>query len=186
MTLPPVFLDRDGVINRNREDYVKTVAEFLPLPGAIDSIVRLCRAGHPVVVVTNQSCIARGICGEDTVRAVNDHLSELVRSAGGVLSGIYCCPHHPDEGCGCRKPAVGMIESAVRDLGLPPGGFIVGDAASDIELGEKAGLRTILVMTGRGMEQLELMGPAGPPGPWRLAKDLAQAVDIILSGDGRT
>ncbi|OPL18499.1 MAG: hypothetical protein AVO35_03995 [Candidatus Aegiribacteria sp. MLS_C] len=184
MTPLPVYLDRDGVINRNRRYYVRGIDDFIPLPGAIQSIVRLYRAGHPVVVVTNQSCIGRGLCDEDSVRAVNYHLSELVSTAGGVLSGIYYCPHLPDDGCSCRKPATGMVDSAVRDLDLPSGGFIVGDAVSDMELGRNAGLRTIMVMTGRGREQLELIESTGLPGPWRVAEDISEAVDIILSLNG--
>lgn len=175
----PVFLDRDGVINRNRADYVRSLSEWEPLPGAIDSIVRLSRAGHPVVVITNQSAVARNFCTEEEVGVVHRHLENMVREAGGEISGVYYCPHHPDEGCSCRKPETGMIESARNDLSLSPGGYIVGDADSDMELGRRTGLKTILVLTGRGREQLETIRSSGLPAPWRIAEDIVQAVSMI-------
>lgn len=176
----PVFLDRDGVINRNRDDYVKSVEEWVPLPGAISSIVRLSRAGHAVVVVTNQSSIAREFCSEEDVREVNRYMTGLVEDKGGTIAGVYYCPHHPESGCSCRKPETGMVDAARDELGLPPGGYIVGDAYSDMELGRRAGLRTILVLTGRGREQLTAIRSRNCPLPWRVAKDLTAAVEIIL------
>lgn len=182
----PVFLDRDGVINRNRADYVKSVDEWVPLPGAISSLVRLSLAGHPVVVVTNQSSIGRDLCSEAEVRAVNRYMTDLVEEAGGTISGVYYCPHHPNSGCSCRKPETGMVDAARKELDLPPGGYMVGDADSDMELGRRAGLRTILVLTGRGREQLGALRSLNSTPPWRVAEDLTAAVDIILrdSGEG--
>ncbi|MBN2587148.1 MAG: HAD-IIIA family hydrolase [Candidatus Fermentibacteraceae bacterium] len=180
----PVFLDRDGVINRDRDDYVKSLEEWKPFPGAVASIVRLCSAGHPVVVITNQSAIGRNYCTEACVRDIHSHLTELVRDAGGALSGIYYCPHRPDEGCACRKPETGMVDAARSDLDLPAGGYIVGDAESDMELGRRAGLKTILVLTGRGSDQLGIMESGGLPAPWRVAGDISEAVEIIISDSG--
>lgn len=178
----PVFLDRDGVINRNRDDYVRSLGDWDPIPGSIEAIVRLSSSGHPVIVVTNQSAIARNYCSEDTVLDIHRHLEEMVEEAGGSILGVYYCPHHPDDSCECRKPAIGMVNAARSDLGLPPGGYIVGDALSDMELGRRAGLRTILVLTGRGEDQLRRMAARGLEMPWRVAADLAEAADIITGG----
>lgn len=177
----PVFLDRDGVINENRADYVKSLSEWVPIDGAMEAIASLSGAGHPVVVVTNQSALARGYCGVRQVEAIHKRLKELAEDSGGIISGIYYCPHHPDDGCLCRKPQTGMILRARDDLDLPHGGYMVGDAASDMELGERAGLKTILVLTGRGEDQLEIMRSGGAVLPWRVARDITEACGIILT-----
>jgi histidinol-phosphate phosphatase family protein len=181
--LPPVFLDRDGVINRNREDYVRSIADWEPIPGAMEAVARLSRAGHPVIVVTNQSAVARGYCSLSDVEAVHALMRVRVEEAGGLLTAVYYCPHHPDELCMCRKPLIGMIDMARTEHGLPSGGYLVGDAASDMEMGRRAGLFTILVLTGRGRTQLHRMTIDGTGMPWRVAADLSEASDIILGSD---
>jgi D-glycero-D-manno-heptose 1,7-bisphosphate phosphatase len=178
--LPPVFLDRDGVINRNRDDYVRSIADWVPIPGSIEAVARLSGAGHPVIVVTNQSAVARGYCALADVEAVHALMRTRIEEAGGSLTGVYYCPHHPDEHCICRKPEIGMIDRARAEHLLPSGGYLVGDAVSDMEMGRKAGLLTILVLTGRGAAQLLRMKSGGDPMPWKVAADLAEAVDIIL------
>lgn len=181
MGAEPVFLDRDGVINLNRVDYVRSLKEWLPIPGAIEALAKLSNAGHPVIVLTNQSAIARKYCTVSDVEEIHRHLINLVCSAGGVISGIYYCPHHPDDECECRKPRTGMIESARRELSLPDGGYIVGDADSDMELGRWAGLKTLLVLTGRGEDQLRKINAEGCIRPWKVTKNLSSAVDIIFA-----
>jgi D-glycero-D-manno-heptose 1,7-bisphosphate phosphatase len=181
--LPPVFLDRDGVINRNREDYVRSIADWEPIPGALEAIARLSRAGHPVIVVTNQSAVSRGYCSLTDVEEVHALMKARVEEAGGLLTTVCYCPHHPDELCMCRKPETGMIDRARTEHGLPPGGYLVGDAASDMEMGRRAGLFTILVLTGRGADQLRHMSIDGTGMPWRVAADLSEASDIILASD---
>ena len=178
--LKPVFLDRDGVINLNRADYVRSLREWIPIPGAIEAIVRLSNAGHPVIVLTNQSAIARNYCRVSDVEGIHLHLLHLVSKAGGLISGIYYCPHHPDDGCECRKPRTGMIESARNELNLPDGGYIVGDADSDMELGRRTGLKTVLVLTGRGKEQLRKINSDDYPRPWKVTENITSAVDLIL------
>lgn len=182
----PVYLDRDGVINENRDDYVRSLTDWVPIPGSIEAAARLARAGHPVIVVTNQSAVARGYCTAVDVETVNAALRAAVAEAGGTLAGVYCCPHAPGAGCSCRKPATGMIDQARAELGLPPGGWLVGDAATDMEMGRRAGLRTILVLTGRGRRQLAEIRSLGEPEPWRTADDLSDAVGIILGERGGT
>jgi D-glycero-D-manno-heptose 1,7-bisphosphate phosphatase len=183
LPLPPVFLDRDGVINRNREDYVRSVADWEPIPGSIEAVARLSRAGHPVIVVTNQSAVARGYCGLADVEAVHARMRARIEEAGGSLTAVYYCPHHPDENCACRKPETGMIDRARIEHFLPSGGYLVGDAASDMEMGRKASLLTIMVLTGRGSAQLLRMESGGDPMPWKVAADLAEAAHIILGHD---
>ncbi len=178
--LKPVYLDRDGVINLNRADYIRSLEEWIPIPGAIEAIVRLSNAGHPVIVLTNQSAIARNYCRVSDVEGIHKHLLHLACKAGGFISGIYYCPHHPDDGCECRKPRTGMIESARSELNLPDGGYIVGDADSDMELGRRTGLKTVLVLTGRGKDQLRTIDSDDCIRPWKVTENITSAVDIIL------
>ncbi len=176
----PVFLDRDGVINRDSSDYIKSLEEWVPLPGAIEAIVRLSNAGHPVIILTNQSAIARRFCRVSDVEEIHLHLQHQVSKAGGLISGIYYCPHHPDDGCECRKPRTGMVESARREFDLPDGGYIIGDADSDMELGRRTGLKTVLVLTGRGNDQLRKINSEGFTRPWKVTENISSAVEIIL------
>ena len=181
MGAEPVFLDRDGVINMNRTDYVRSLKEWIPFPGAIEALAKLSNAGHPVIVLTNQSAIAREYCTVSDVEEIHQHLLNLVSSAGGMISGIYYCPHHPDDECECRKPRTGMIESARMELNLPAGGYIVGDADSDMELGRRAGLKTLLVLTGRGEDQFKKINSEGCIRPWKVTDNISSAVDIIFA-----
>lgn len=181
----PVFVDRDGVINANRPDYVRNLSQWVPLPGAFVSLARLCRASHPVVVVTNQSGIGRGLFTEEDLLVIHRRMTELLHREGGGFAGVYHCPHTPEEGCSCRKPRVGMIRRARRELGLPSGGWMVGDALTDVEMGFRAGLRTVLVLSGRGAEQWNRARESGAPEPYAVVPDLSAAVDRILA-DSRT
>ncbi len=176
----PVYLDRDGVLNENVPDYVTSLDRWVPIPGALEAAAVLSMAGHPVVVVTNQSAVGRGLMTASAVEEINSALSGRVAALGGRLAGVYHCPHRPEEGCLCRKPGTGMVDSARRDLDLPAGGWIVGDAASDMEMGRRAGLGCIMVLTGRGGRQLPLVRAEG----WRplVAEDMSQAAILILSG----
>lgn len=178
---PPVFLDRDGVINENRSSYVRKPAQWVPVPGAVESVARLYRAGYPVVVVTNQSGIARGYYSSHDVDAIHSVMAESFRAAGAELDAVYYCPHHPSQGCGCRKPETGMIDQARMENSFPTGGWIVGDAHSDMELGRRSGLSTILVLTGRGVSQLEKIRAEGETEPDHITGSLVSAVELILS-----
>jgi histidinol-phosphate phosphatase family protein len=141
-----VFLDRDGVINRERLDYVKSWGEFVPLPGAYEAIRGLGRAGFAVVVVTNQSAINRGLVAPVVVEEIHRRMLAGVAEAGGRIDAVYVCPHRPDEGCACRKPRAALIERALAELGLARGGsYLIGDAERDLVAGRAAGLSTVLV-----------------------------------------
>ncbi len=176
----PIYLDRDGVINENRADYVKNPSEWIPLPGAISAMAALSKAGHPLVVVTNQSGIGRGYYTSEDVNLIHDVMQNAFSSAGITHVPILFCPHHPDNKCACRKPETGMIDRAKTDLRLPEGGWMIGDAHSDIELGRKSGLTTILVLTGRGRVQLEMIKAENLAMPDYVTDSLVSALEILL------
>lgn len=181
MGLPAVFLDRDGVINRNRGDYVLSWAEFEFLPGSLEALRRLAGLGWPVVVVTNQSPIGRGLVSSRTIADINRRMMALVRDAGGRLDAVYSCPHWPEEGCECRKPRPGLLLMAARDLGLDlERSCLIGDGAGDIEAGLACGCRSLLVQTGRGVEELARLRERGVEG-YEVVADLARAVECVLA-----
>lgn len=146
-----VILDRDGVINRDSDAFVKSVAEWLPLPGSIDAIARLSKAGFTVAIASNQSGISRGLFGLEALEAMHTRLHELVRAAGGAVDRIEICPHGPDDGCDCRKPAPGLLRKLAAHYGVTLAGVpVIGDAARDLEAAIAVGARPILVRTGKG------------------------------------
>jgi D-glycero-D-manno-heptose 1,7-bisphosphate phosphatase len=158
MTIPAVFLDRDGVINRNRADHVKCWEEFEFLPGALEALRLLAQVGLPVIVVSNQGAIGRGLTTRAAVDDTNRRMVAAIRRAGGRVDDVLYCPHRPEDGCECRKPRSGLLlQAAARwDLDLRRS-ILVGDAHSDVLAAENAGCRSLLVLTGRGREQIELL-----------------------------
>ncbi|SOC51373.1 D-alpha,beta-D-heptose 1,7-bisphosphate phosphatase [Chromohalobacter canadensis] len=147
-----VILDRDGVINRDSDDYVKSLDEFLPYPQAIEAIARLSQAGWTVAVATNQSGIARGYFDVATLEAMHAKMQELVNAAGGEIIYTAYCPHGPDDGCCCRKPLPGLLERIRDALGLETleGSWMVGDSLRDLQAGDAVGCQSALVRTGKG------------------------------------
>lgn len=178
---PPIYLDRDGVINENRSDYVKKPSEWIPIPGAISAMATLCKAGYPLVVVTNQSGIGRGYYTSEDVNLIHEVMQNAFNCAGIDHVPILYCPHHPEDKCSCRKPEKGMIDRARIDFDLPEGGWMIGDAQSDMELGRKSGLETILVLTGRGRTQLEMIKAENQIMPDHISDSLVSALDILLA-----
>ena len=174
-----VFLDRDGVINENRDDYVRSVDEFVFLPGALESLARLKEAGIAVVIVSNQAGVGRGLLDPAELDRINRKMCRMIADHGGEISGSYYCIHRKDEGCECRKPEIGLFRKACDEIGLSmEGSFLIGDGESDIEAGHKAGCRTILVLTGRSSaDEVESWRWK----PDRIASDLPAAVDYILA-----
>ncbi|WP_163577084.1 D-glycero-beta-D-manno-heptose 1,7-bisphosphate 7-phosphatase [Halomonas faecis] len=151
-----VILDRDGVINQDSDDYIKTLDEFIPYPSAIAAIARLSQAGWSVAVATNQSGIARGYYDETTLETMHHRLHTLVREAGGEIAHIAVCPHGPDDGCSCRKPLTGLLEQIRDALGMKTlkGSWMVGDSLRDVQAGEAMGCHSALVRTGKGARTL--------------------------------
>ena len=143
-----VFLDRDGTLNRDT-GYVRSAQELELLPAVPESLARLNQAGARLVLITNQSGIARGLLTIDSLRAIHEDLCARLQQGGARLDAIYYCPHHPDDQCGCRKPQIGMITRAVSDLDLDLArSYVVGDQTRDVELARRIGARSILVTTG--------------------------------------
>jgi D-glycero-D-manno-heptose 1,7-bisphosphate phosphatase len=145
------MVDRDGVINEDSDEYVKSIAEWRPIAGSLEAISALTRAGYRVVVVTNQSGVGRGLFDEATLGAIHRHMLGAVRAVGGDLAGIYYCPHTPADDCDCRKPRPGLFTRLEVELGVTVRGApYVGDKVSDIDAAEAVGARPMLVRSGRG------------------------------------
>jgi len=193
MGRPAVFLDRDGTIVREVE-YLRSPQELRLLPRAGEAIRRLNEAGFAVIVVTNQSGIARGLLTEDDLEEIHTVLRRRLARRGARLEAIYWCPHHPEaplleyrRRCRCRKPSPGMLLRAGRELDLDLAQcYAIGDGERDVEAGQRAGCRTVLVRTGYGAETEARLG-AGLPAD-HVADDLSGAVEWILGerrGRGR-
>jgi D-glycero-D-manno-heptose 1,7-bisphosphate phosphatase len=141
-----VLIDRDGVINRDSDQYIKSVAEWQPLPGSLEAIRDLTAAGFEVAVVTNQSGIGRGLFSEPTLHAIHAEMQRAIEAVGGRLAGVFYCPHRPDAGCDCRKPAPGLLLEAALAFGVSLDGVaFIGDKLSDVEAANAAGARPIVV-----------------------------------------
>lgn len=176
--MPAIILDRDGVINRDSVNFIKSVGEWEALPGSLEAIARLSAAGWRVAVCTNQSGVARGLLDARTLDAIHEHMRTQVRGLGGQVHGIYVCPHGPDQGCGCRKPAPGLLLTAARSLGFVLAGTpVVGDAARDMAAAASVDARPIRVRTGK-----DVHAPGGGTGKdAEVYDDLRQAVDRLLN-----
>jgi histidinol-phosphate phosphatase family protein len=153
---PSIFLDRDGVLIENRSDYVRDWSQVKIIPEAIRALSLAPIEKYKVVIVTNQSAVGRGLILLKTAQEINQRLVNLIRDHGGQIDGVYMCPHRPEDGCSCRKPLPGLLLQAAGDLSIDlQRSWMIGDAWSDVQAGEAAGLRgTILLKTGRGTEQL--------------------------------
>lgn len=178
-----IFLDRDGVINENRPDHVKSWAEFEFLPGALTSIRRLSATGLPIFIVTNQAIISRQLVTEATLHNIHHYMTGAIHEAGGRVDKVYFCPHDRDDNCDCRKPCPGMLQQAAMEFGVDlTQSFMVGDAWTDMQAGLSVGSRGILVMTGRGRGQGNFAKClADYPVRFGAACDLADATTMILS-----
>ncbi|WP_337833269.1 D-glycero-beta-D-manno-heptose 1,7-bisphosphate 7-phosphatase [Geoanaerobacter pelophilus] len=178
-----VFIDRDGTINEEKE-YLYRPEAFEFIPGVPEAIRILGEAGFLVVVVTNQSGVARGYYGEDDVRSLHRYMDELLLTAGAKVDAYYFCPHHPVNGvgeyridCRCRKPMPGMLLQAVSDLGIDlSASWMIGDKLADVEAGIAAGCRSAMVLTGYGTEEQTKL-PVDVP----VFKDLLAAAQAILT-----
>ena len=171
------MVDRDGVINEESPDFIKSVAEWRPIRGSLEAIADLHRAGWRIAVVTNQSGIGRGLYDEATLARIHEHMRERVRATGGELVGIYYCPHLPEDECECRKPRPGMFRALERELGVAVRGApYIGDRMSDVEAAENVGARPILVRTGTGAVTEGLLLARGVP----VFDDLAAAARSLL------
>ncbi|MGH8162684.1 MAG: D-glycero-beta-D-manno-heptose 1,7-bisphosphate 7-phosphatase [Gammaproteobacteria bacterium] len=171
----PIVLDRDGVINVDRKDYVKSPEELEFIPGSLEAMARFTRAGYDLVIATNQSGIGRGLYSRESVDAIHQKLIRSAARHGARISGIYVCPHAPLADCDCRKPAPGLLERIARDFRLDPAKLImIGDTAKDLRTARAVGARAVLVRTGQGEVTLD-----ADPEAENYA-DLAHAADALL------
>jgi D-glycero-D-manno-heptose 1,7-bisphosphate phosphatase len=179
-----VFLDRDGVIVENRLEHVKCWSEVRFLEGTLAAMRRLAASSRAIVIVSNQGVVGRGLLDEEVAWQLQRRIVAEIVAGGGRVDASYLCPHHPQAGCDCRKPAPGMLLRAARELDLDLSrSWLVGDALSDLEAARAAGVRGILVRTGRGSEQQALVsGTAGFCEP--IVADLAAAAQRILNFPG--
>jgi D-glycero-D-manno-heptose 1,7-bisphosphate phosphatase len=146
-----VILDRDGVINKDSAAYIKSPEEWIPIPGSLEAIARLHRAGWHVVVATNQSGLARNLFDTDTLVRIHDKMRRCVSDAGGQIDAIFFCPHGPHDNCNCRKPRSGLFLDLARRLRISLHGVpAIGDSLHDLHAAKAAGALPILVRTGKG------------------------------------
>lgn len=174
-----IILDRDGVINRDSSEFVKSPDEWLPLPGSIAAIARLSRAGYTVTVASNQSGLARGLFGRNALRAMHRKLRALVEAEGGRVDRIVVCPHGPDDNCNCRKPKPGLLTRLARHYNTSLDGVpVVGDSLRDLQAAASAGAVPTLVLTGNGRKTSRELPPE--LGAVRTYDDLAAfAADLL-------
>ncbi|SBT07231.1 D-glycero-beta-D-manno-heptose-1,7-bisphosphate 7-phosphatase [Candidatus Accumulibacter aalborgensis] len=174
-----VILDRDGVINYDSKQFIKSPAEWRPIPGSIEAIAKLSQAGYRVVLATNQSGIGRGLFDMDTLNAIHDKMHRAVQAAGGRIDAIFYCPHPIDAGCRCRKPMPGMFERIASCFNVDLTGTpAVGDSLRDLHVAAAMRARPLLVLTGKGTQT---MAEGGLPEGTLVFADLAAATDHILS-----
>lgn len=173
-----IVLDRDGVINFDSDDYIKSPDEWAPIPGSLEAIARFNHAGYKVWVTTNQSGLARGLFDAKVLEQIHDKMRRELARVGGAIEAIYFCPHGPDEGCLCRKPRPGLLRELAGQLQCDLAGVpAVGDSLSDIQAAQAVGARPILVLTGKGLATLEKGGvPADVP----VYNNLAAVADALL------
>lgn len=179
MPIKTVILDRDGVINFDSVQFIKSPGEWKPIPGSLEAIARLNQAGFRVVVATNQSGIGRGLFDMDTLNAIHEKMHKALFAVGGRVDAIFYCPHPADSKCNCRKPKPGMFNRIAACLNVDlKGAPAVGDSARDLQASVAAGCQPILVLTGKGAKTLE---DGGLPEGTLVFPDLAAAVSHILA-----
>lgn len=178
-----IILDRDGVINYDSQEYIKSPEEWLPIPGSLDAIAQLNRSGFHVLVVTNQSGVARGYYDIDTLDLIHEKMMRELAAVGGYIDEIFFCPHHPDDACHCRKPKPGLFHEIIKKYPLQLSEtFFIGDSISDIRAAEAAGCLPILVRTGNGELALQRYPELANIPHF---KDLNEAAAYVLSQQGK-
>lgn len=181
---PLIILDRDGVINRDSDEYIKSPDEWIPIDRSLEAIARLTHAGWSIAVATNQSGIERGLFDINTLHAIHNKMINAVSEAGGRIDGLFFCPHAGDSGCNCRKPATGLYQDIGTRFGKSLEGVpVIGDALRDMQAGAQMKCRLWLVRTGKGDRTIAAAkvdpSKALPPGT-RISADLFDAVDELL------
>jgi len=173
-----VVLDRDGVINYDSDAYIKSPAEWRPIPGSLDAIARLHRAGFTVTVATNQSGVTRGLFTLAALDAIHRKMNNAIEVAGGKLETVFVCPHAPWDNCNCRKPKPGLLNQIAEQFHVNLHGVpVIGDSLRDIQAAENVGARPLLVRSGYGEKTFESLGHLQRV---EVFKDLAAAADQLI------
>ena len=178
-----LILDRDGVINQDSDDYIKSVDEWVAIPGSIEAMARLSQAGYQIAIATNQSGLGRGYFQQSDLDAMHLKMITLLEEAGGKLAGIFFCPHTPDDNCECRKPKAGLIDAIEGALGYSAqNAFIVGDSLRDLEAGLLKGCTPLLVKTGKGERTLNKLAnePVAALSELLIFDNLAASCDFLI------
>jgi D-glycero-D-manno-heptose 1,7-bisphosphate phosphatase len=177
-----VILDRDGTINSDSEDFVKSPDEWHPLPGALEAIARLNHAGWHVVIASNQSGLGRGLFDVAALNAIHAKMHKMLAAVGGRIDAVFYCPHGPEESCVCRKPLPGLFEQISLRFGvLLKDVPTCGDSVRDVLAGAQAGCQPHLVLSGKSAAFAGKAPPVGLPAGTRLHADLSAFVDCVLA-----
>jgi D-glycero-D-manno-heptose 1,7-bisphosphate phosphatase len=172
-----IILDRDGVINQDSDDFIKSPAEWIPIDGSLEAIARLNYAGYRVIVISNQSGIARGLFDVETLNHIHNKMRRMLAQVGGKIEAIFFCPHGPEDQCTCRKPQDGLFSELAQRLRITLTGVpAVGDSLRDLQAAQSVGATPILVRTGKGEKMLGKDIPEGVA----IYNDLAAVVDALL------
>jgi D-glycero-D-manno-heptose 1,7-bisphosphate phosphatase len=176
-----IVLDRDGVINHDSDQFIKSPDEWRPIPGSLEAVARLNHAGFRVVVATNQSGVGRGLLDISTLLAIHERMHKALAQVGGRIDAIFFCPHTADSQCDCRKPKPGMLEEIGRRFSVDMAGVpCLGDSPRDLAAAAAVGAQPMLVLTGKGEKTLR---DGGFPKNTVIFPDLAFAVAALLAGD---
>jgi D-glycero-D-manno-heptose 1,7-bisphosphate phosphatase len=176
-----VLLDRDGVINFDSPDYILTPDQWRPIPGSLEAIAALSRAGIPVAIVSNQSALGRGMFDTETMQAIHARMIAAIEAAGGRIAHTAYCPHAPQDDCACRKPRPGLLIEALAALGVEAGeAVMIGDSLRDVEAAVAVGVRPVLVRTGHTDPDIILAKAQRLVPDIPAYADLATAVDALL------
>lgn len=177
-----IILDRDGVINEDSDNYIRSADEWIPIPGSIEAIALLSRAGYAIAVATNQSGIGRNYYGLAELDAMHDKMNRLVNDMGGLIQVVVFCPHTPEDGCDCRKPQPGLVRQIEMTLNTSAkGAWLVGDTTRDIDVARTAGCKPVLVKTGKGHRTL-INASADELQDVKVVASLADFADYLLNG----
>ncbi|MEO8628696.1 MAG: D-glycero-beta-D-manno-heptose 1,7-bisphosphate 7-phosphatase [Betaproteobacteria bacterium] len=174
-----VILDRDGVINQDSDQFIKTPDEWKPIPGSLEAIARLNHMGYRVVVASNQSGLGRGLFDMATLNAINEKMYKALGQSGGRIDALFYCPHAAEASCACRKPKPGMFEDIARRFNTSLLEVMsVGDSLRDMQAAATAGALPILVLTGKGKKT---QSAGGLPANTKIYDDLASAVRAVIA-----
>lgn len=176
-----IVLDRDGVINHDSDQFIKSPDEWRPIPGSLEAIARLNHAGYRVVVATNQSGVGRGLFDMGTLNAIHEKMHRALAQVGGRIDAVFFCPHTADSACDCRKPKPGLLEEAGQRFNVDLNGVpVIGDGLRDLQAAESVGAQPMLVLTGKGEKTLR---EGSFPKNTVIFPDLAFAVSALLANE---